>query len=111
MDGDIIVQTPGYLRSGVYNFIDEFQFITEFNIDFMETLSNYNGKTIISSATPYTPLIGCLEDAGVTINTLAIPPLRKTKRFMVWGMPKLDPERMPERAIFYTTKVPLELKS
>lgn len=89
VDGDIIVQTPGYLTEGVFNFIDEFQFITEFNIDFIEKVSNYKGKTMLSSATPFTPLIGCLENAGVHVRRLNVKPLREAKRVILWGMPKL----------------------
>lgn len=57
VDGCVIVQTPGYLKPGVWNLIDEFQFLTEHNKTFIETFDNYRGKTILSSATVDGPLM------------------------------------------------------
>lgn len=41
LEGNIIVQTPAYLTAGVFNVIDEFQFLSFHNRDFIMDRSHW----------------------------------------------------------------------
>lgn len=62
-NGDIVVQTPGYLKEG-YNTIDEFQMLTHFNKGYFEDKSNWR-QLFLMSATPFVPLLFAAMRAGI----------------------------------------------
>lgn len=104
VDGDVIIQTPGYLKPNVWNMIDEFQFLTEFNKAFIETLNNYTGKTILSSATVHGPLLRAMElNSDFQLNICRGTSVRSKPRHIIWSNHKFDASRTPDNSIMFTT--------
>lgn len=103
-DGDIIVQTPGYLEEG-FNIVDEFQMLTHFNKSFFEDKQNWR-NLILMSATPEVPLLAAAQEAGIKIRMIKRESLRTEKRFLIWGPVKCCPERISPNMIVFSSRNP-----
>lgn len=66
------------------NVIDEFQFLSEFNMAYLTVKENWR-KLILMSATPEVPLLDAATSAGVELHWVKKESLRKAKRFLVRG--------------------------
>lgn len=64
--GNIIVQTPHYLRPGHINVIDEFHALSFKNMRQLTTSKMWN-ELILMSATPYVPIYKGALQAGCSI--------------------------------------------
>lgn len=107
VSGHIVVQTPWYLTGGVYNVIDEFQFVSTFNLLFLQNKANWK-KLILMSATPHVPLIASAKRAGIKMKFIEKESYRTAKRFSIFGDFKFKIDRIPPATIVFTTKLPSE---
>lgn len=107
----IVVQTPAYLNAEVPNVIDEFQFLSHFNV---EKISNraYWKRLILMSATPFTPLLAAAQLAGVIWESITGRPVRTRKAWFLRG--KLnrgnpDSAYIPNRCVLFGRGEPSEI--
>lgn len=67
--GSIVVQTPYFLKPGVFNILDEFQNISFHNLGEIQNLDMWN-SLVLMSATPMVPLLGYARAAGIRFRTV-----------------------------------------